>query len=119
MPHTEATEPSADRPAPAAGGAAHATTPDPVRVVLFGRAGCHLCDAARQVVIDVCAAAGERWVEVDIDAPGATAAGGTRPALADYDELVPVVEVDGVRQGYWRIDAARVAAALAAGRATP
>lgn len=119
MTHTEATEPSAARPDAAAGGPARPTMPEPVRVVLFGRAGCHLCDVARQVVIDVCAAAGERWAEVDIDAPGAAASGGTRPALADYDELVPVVEVDGVRQGYWQIDAARVAAALAAGRATP
>jgi hypothetical protein len=35
--------------------------------------------------------------------------------LADvHGELVPVVEVDGVRVGYWQIDAARVREALEA-----
>jgi len=75
---------------------------DPVRIVLFGRAGCHLCDEAR----DVIGALGERWSEVDVDTAGGH-------VLAEYGELVPVVEVDGVRQGYWRIDADRVRAALA------
>jgi glutaredoxin len=74
------------------------------RVVLFGRAGCHLCDEAREVVRTVCDETGADWSEVDIDA-------GTRPGrdlVAELGELVPVVEVDGVQQGYWRIDAARL-----------
>ncbi|MFC4554488.1 glutaredoxin family protein [Georgenia faecalis] len=77
---------------------------DDVRVVLYGRAGCHLCDDARVVVARECAQAGVAWREVDVD---------TDPALAQrYGELVPVVEVDGVQRGYWRIEAGRLRAAL-------
>lgn len=90
------------------------TTPPAARVVLFARAGCHLCAAAREVVRQVTAAHDEPWVEVDVDA------GGTAPdgrALADaYGELLPVVEVDGVRVGYWQIDPHRLGDALATSR---
>lgn len=83
---------------------------DRERVVLYVRAGCHLCDQARDVLGEVAAATGHHWSEVDVDA-AAPASG-----LVDrYGELVPVVTVDGVPQGYWRLDAARIARALAAG----
>ena len=79
------------------------------RVVLFGRQGCHLCDDAREVVRTVCETAGEAWREVDVD---------TDPALVDrYGEYVPVVEVDGVQQGFWRVDGDRLARRLATSRA--
>jgi Glutaredoxin-like domain (DUF836) len=87
----------------------------PARVVLFGRAGCHLCTQARALVALVCAETGEAWTEVDVDAPDAPVLPGGRSVFDEYSELVPVVEVDGVRQGYWRIDATRVRRALAAG----
>jgi len=75
------------------------------RVVLYVREGCHLCEDARAVVVEACAEAGERYVEQDVDAD---------PALREeYGELVPVVTVDGVRQGYWRLDGERVRRALA------
>jgi glutaredoxin len=74
------------------------------RVVLFGRAGCHLCDEAREVVRTVCAQAGEPWTEIDIDTDTTTG----RDLVDELGELVPVVEVDGVRQGYWQIDAERL-----------
>lgn len=83
------------------------TTP---RVVLFARAGCHLCVAAREVVQEVTTAHGEQWVEVDVDA-GGTAPDG-RPLADAYGELLPVVEVDGVRIGYWQIDPLRLGDAL-------
>lgn len=89
----------------------------PTRVVLFGRAGCHLCTEARALVALVCAETGDSWTEVDIDAPDAAALPGGRSVSDEYSELVPVVEVDGVRQGYWRIDATRLRRALAAGPA--
>jgi glutaredoxin len=77
----------------------------PARVVLYARRGCHLCDDARAVVAAVAAEHGAAWTEVDVDDAG----------LADvHGELVPVVEVDGVRVGYWQIDAARVREALEA-----
>ena len=74
------------------------------RVILYGRAGCHLCDVARAVVAEECAAAGEPWHEVDVD---------TDPQLqTHYGEYVPVVVVDGTVQGYWQIDPARLRTAL-------
>lgn len=75
------------------------------RVVLYGRAGCHLCDQARRTLRRVTAETGHAVAEVDID---------TDPDLVErYGELVPVVTVDGVQQGYWQIDAGRVRRALA------
>ena len=78
------------------------------RVVLFGRAGCHLCDDARAVVEQVCAEADEAWTELDVDRLD------DRDLRDELTELVPVLEVDGVRQGFWRIDATRLRRALAA-----
>lgn len=87
------------------------TDPAPARVVLYVRAGCHLCDDARTVVAAVAAERGATWAEVDVDAGDAVPDG---RALADvYGELVPVVEVDGERAGYWQIDADRLRDALA------
>ena len=86
----------------------------PARVVLFGRASCHLCTEARDLVAQVCAETGESWSEVDVDAPDAPALPSGRSVFDEYSELVPVVEVDGVRQGYWRIDAARLRRVLMA-----
>ena len=85
------------------------------RVVLFGRVGCHLCDEAREVVRTVCDEVGADWSEVDIDTdplPG-------RDLVAELGELVPVVEVDGVQQGYWRIDANRLRRTLTAAGPRP
>ncbi|MBD8079478.1 glutaredoxin family protein [Cellulosimicrobium arenosum] len=77
------------------------------RVLLYGRPGCHLCDDARAVVGQVCDEAGQPWAEIDLDAPT------TDPALrAEYGDYVPVVTVDGVQQGFWRVDARRLARAV-------
>ena len=85
------------------------------RVVLYGRAGCHLCDEAREVVRTVCAETGDAWSEVDIDAGPHDG----RDLVADLGELVPVVEVDGVQQGYWRIDPNRLRRTLTAAGPRP
>jgi len=82
---------------------------DSARVVLYGRAGCHLCDVAREVVVSVAGAAGVRWVEVDVDAAAAHDGGALQ---REYGEQVPVVLVDGVPRGFWTIDPDRLAAAL-------
>lgn len=74
------------------------------RVQLLSRRGCHLCDAARRVVRAVCDPDGVTWEEIDID---------TDPTLqARYGELVPVVLVDNVQVGYWRINGEAIRAAL-------
>ncbi|OJV60459.1 MAG: hypothetical protein BGO38_01725 [Cellulomonas sp. 73-145] len=79
------------------------------RVVLYGRVGCHLCVEARAVVADVCARTGTEWTEVDVD--DAPPAGG-RDLLEEYGELVPVVEVDGVRHAWWHVDGEALRRAL-------
>ncbi|GAA3818464.1 thioredoxin family protein [Cellulomonas soli] len=86
-------------------------------MLLFGRSGCHLCVEGRVVVAAVCAETGDRWLEVDVDGPDPTGAG--RDLAEEYGDLVPVVEVDGVRQGFWRIDPARLRRALAASAGPP
>lgn len=77
----------------------------PARVTLYTRVGCHLCDPARDLVRDTCAELGHDWAEVDIDADAAL--------RERYGDEVPVVTVDGETVGFWRIDAARLRAALA------
>jgi glutaredoxin len=87
-----------------------------VRVVLYGRAGCHLCDDARAVVERVTAEHGVGWAEVDVDAAAAHD-GGARQR--EYGEEVPVVVVDGVPREFFRIDPDRLRKALSAPAPTP
>ena len=74
------------------------------RVTLVTRPGCHLCEAAREVVARVCADLGETWEELDMDAD---------PALpARYAEEIPVTLVDGHQHDFWRVDETRLRRAL-------
>ncbi|MCD4527349.1 glutaredoxin family protein [Nocardioides sp. cx-173] len=75
------------------------------RITLYGRPGCHLCDEARAVIEKVCADTGEQYVEVSID---------DDPELQRrFTEEVPVTFVDGRQHDFWRVDEARLRAALA------
>jgi glutaredoxin len=77
------------------------------RVTLYSRPGCHLCDAAREVIERVCADLGERYDEVSID---------DDPALGErFGEEIPVTFVDGRQHDFWRVDEGRLRAALGAG----
>ncbi len=74
------------------------------RVTLYSRNGCHLCDEAEQIVAQVCADMGTDWERVDID---------TDPALVErFTNEVPVTFVDGKQHDFWRVDPARLRAAL-------
>jgi glutaredoxin len=61
-------------------------------VVLYTRAGCHLCDEAKQVLRD----ADVVFSEVDIDADAAL--------RARYNEEVPVVFIDGRKAFKYHVD---------------
>ena len=76
----------------------------PERVLLYVRAGCHLCEVGREVVAAVTAELGAGFTEVDIDVSP-----GTRSL---FGELVPAVTVDGVLVDHWRIDPMRLRRAL-------
>jgi hypothetical protein len=83
-----------------------ASATGPARVHLIGRAGCHLCDDAREVVAAVCAELGVAWTESDVTAD--------RGLARRYGEYVPVTLVDGEQHDFWRVDPARLRAALGA-----
>jgi Glutaredoxin-like domain (DUF836) len=75
------------------------------RVLLLGKPGCHLCDEARVVVERVCNELGIGWAERSIldDAD----------LTRRYAEQIPVTLVDGEQHAVWRVDEARLRAALA------
>ena len=90
---------SPSQPAPA-----HA---DAARVVLYTRPGCHLCEAAEQVVADVCAATGATHTSVDIT--------GDDDLVRRFTDQVPVTYVDGRQHDFWRVDPQRLRTALSRG----
>jgi glutaredoxin len=56
-------------------------------VTLYGRAGCHLCDEARTILLRVRAGDPFRLEEIDIESDDAL--------LKRYLERIPVIAVDG------------------------
>jgi len=74
------------------------------RITLLAKPGCHLCDDARVVIKRVAADLGIGWQEVNILAD---------PELQEkWWDQIPVTMVDGVQHDYWRVDEARLRAAL-------
>ena len=73
-------------------------------VTLVGKPGCHLCDEARTVVERVARDLGVVWEERSIL---------DDPELHErYWEQIPVTLVDGEQHDFWRVDEARLRAAL-------
>ncbi len=81
-----------------------APSPDAPRVLLVGRPGCHLCEIARTVIERVCAELGETYAEASIDDDA--------DLRVRYWEQIPVTFVDGRQHDFWRVDEARLRAAL-------
>jgi glutaredoxin len=79
---------------------------DDPRILLLGKPGCHLCDDAREVVTRVAAELGVTWEERDITA--------SEEDIRLYGDQIPVTFVDGVQHDFWRVDEARLRAALTA-----
>lgn len=94
-------------------GAPAATNGDdePVRVVVLVRADCRTCDRMEDVVREMCLRAGEEYRRVDVDAPDADP-----EWRAEYSDAIPVVLVDDVEVGSWRVEPADLARALAVPR---
>jgi glutaredoxin len=76
----------------------------PPRVVLYSKPRCHLCDDAREVVAAVCTELGESFDEVDITT--------SDELMRAFGEQIPVTFVDGEQHDFWRVDPARLRAAL-------
>jgi Glutaredoxin-like domain (DUF836) len=74
------------------------------RITLLSRAGCHLCDDARAVIVRVAADLGVNWEERDITL--------SADDLAQYSEMIPVTFIDGAQHDFWRVSEDRLRAAL-------
>lgn len=66
-------------------------------VVLYSRAGCHLCDVARDVVFAVRERSPFGFEEVDIETDDAL--------LREYGERIPVVSIDGEEAFEYTVEA--------------
>lgn len=74
------------------------------RLTLLGKPGCHLCDDARQIVLEVAAERGLALEERNIL--------DDEKLLAEYAEEIPVLMIDDRVHQIWRIDPARLRRAL-------
>jgi glutaredoxin len=73
-------------------------------ITLFGKPGCHLCEAAREVIARVAAELGEPWEERDITL--------SEQDTRMYWDQIPVTLIDGVQHDFWRVDETRLRRAL-------
>ena len=71
---------------------------------MLSKPGCHLCDDARAAIEAVCAELGEAYDEVDITTDD--------DLFAQFRDEIPVTFVDGRQHDFWRVDPARLRAAL-------
>jgi hypothetical protein len=71
-----------------------------MRLILYTRPGCHLCDVAKEAIERVAAATGEGWTEIDIT--------GDDALEEEYGFRIPVVLLDGKEHGYWRVEEDRL-----------
>lgn len=73
-------------------------------ITLLSRAGCHLCDDARQVIARVAAELDVPWEELDITTSDSQ--------LRRYWDQIPVTLIDGVQHDFWHVSEERLRAAL-------
>jgi hypothetical protein len=70
------------------------------RLALVTRPGCHLCEVAKEAMDRITAKTGEAWTELDVTAD--------RELEREYGDRLPVVLLDGVEHGYWRVEEDRL-----------
>ncbi|MER7083229.1 Glutaredoxin [Saccharopolyspora kobensis] len=75
------------------------------QVTVMTRDGCHACDDAISDVRRICAELGVAWSAADVDADV--------ELRAEYGDRVPVILIDGVEHGFWRVEEERFRRALA------
>jgi hypothetical protein len=79
-------------------------TAHPHLITLLSRAGCHLCDDAREVIARVAADLDVHWEELDITK--------SESDLRKYWDMIPVTLIDGVQHDFWHVSEERLRAAL-------
>ncbi|WP_019852676.1 glutaredoxin family protein [Actinopolyspora mortivallis] len=75
-------------------------------VTLLVRRDCPACDTAETEIAEVCAELGVPWRTSDVD--------GDPELRAEFGDRVPVILVDGVEHGFWKVEPQRLRAALRA-----
>lgn len=78
-----------------------------MRVVLYSRAGCHLCDTAREVLLAERSRSPFELVEVDV--------AGDDLLEREYGIRIPVVEIDGRERFEYEVDPAELLAIVRGG----
>ncbi len=78
-----------------------------MRVVLYSRAGCHLCDAARDVLLAERSRSPFDLVEVDV--------AGDDDLEREYGIRIPVVEIDGQERFEFEVDPAELVSIMRGG----
>ena len=73
-------------------------------VTVYTRVDCHLCEVAVHEVESIAAESGATWSAVDVDADP--------DDRAEYGDRVPVILVDGIEHGYYRVEPERLRRAL-------
>jgi len=75
-----------------------------MKVTLMSRRDCHACAAAEADVRRICGELGVEWAVEDVDSDPEW--------RGEYGDRVPVILIDGVEHGYWRVEEERFRAAL-------
>ncbi|WP_174523004.1 glutaredoxin family protein [Herbiconiux solani] len=92
---------------------------DPIPLTLIGKPGCHLCDEARDAVRGVLDDLAADSSVPDVDVAVTELSILDNPALMDeFAEEIPVVMIHGKVHTIWRVDPARLRAALLEAAAT-
>lgn len=71
-----------------------------MKLELYTKPGCHLCEVARATMDEVTAEYGIAWDDVDISADA--------ELMDRFAEEIPVLMVDGVQRDFWHIDPERL-----------
>lgn len=79
--------------------------PAQIMITLLGKPGCHLCEDARAVIERVARDLDVPWEERDITT--------SERDTEQYWEQIPVTLINGVQHDFWRVDEARLRAAIA------
>ena len=76
------------------------------KLVLVSKPGCHLCDDAREIILDVL----KDFPDVSFEEKNIS---DDQELIDAYSEEIPVVLIDGKQHSFWRVDSERLSEALA------
>lgn len=76
-----------------------------MRVLIYSKPGCTLCDKAEVIISEICHELGEGYEVIDISVDP--------KLMKEYGEQIPVVFVDGKQHDFWTVNPDRLRKALA------